>query len=264
MTLRAGHFFHLLSASLAALSLASCSEVPSGVIPPKEMSSLLADIHVGESFVEYNSSTFSTDSAKENLRQSIYRAHGVNDAEVDSSLVWYARHIDVYNEVYEHTIEILEDRQQALGNLIAAQAAISFSGDSVDIWTGSRHVEITPRSPSQGLRFDLPTDSTLRPGDSYTWRIKLLNHEPNISIQWNTVAEYTDGSMEVYSTSTGSRTWHEVSFVTDSTLTLSSLRSSAIVKGPATEFYLDSITLVRKRLSPGSYGFHAHQRKYHR
>lgn len=226
------------------------------------MAELLADMHVGESYIEYNVATFRNDSAKENLRQSIFRAHGVTEAEVDSSLMWYGHHIDTYNDVYNNTLDILKDRQNALGNLIASQAAVSFSGDSVDIWTGSRHVSITPRSPSQGLRFNLPIDSMLQPGDSYTWRIKVLNTEPNVAVKWNTVAQYTDGTVETYYTSTSSRTWHESTFVTDSTLTLKSLSASATLSGPATEFTLDSINLIRRRLDPNRYRFHNYQKSY--
>ncbi len=256
---------HIISAAVAGcllLFVAACTRVPSGVIPPDEMAELIADMHVGESYIEYNVASFRSDSAKENLRQSIFRAHGVTEAQVDSSLLWYGHHIDTYNDVYLNTLDILKERQNALGNLIAAQASISFSGDSVDIWTGSRHVNITPRSPAQGLRFNLPVDSMLRPGDSYTWRIKMLNTEPNVSIKWNTVAEYTDGTIETYSTTSSARSWHETTFVTDSTLILRSLRASAMVSGPATEFSLDSIMLVRRRLSPNQYRFHSYQKTY--
>lgn len=245
-----------------AATLCACSKVPPGVIPPDDMSELLADIHVGESFAEYNMSKFHTDSARENLRQSVYRRHGVTEAEVDSSFAWYGHHIDVFNDVYARTVEILEDRQKSLGNLIASQASVSFTGDSVDIWTGSRHVEISPRSPAQGLRFDLTADSTLHPGDSYTWRLKMLNTEPNITVKWNTVAEYTNGTVETYSTSTNSRTWHETTFVTDSTLVLSSIRATAMVSGGASDFSIDSISLVRRRLNPVTYRFHLYQKRY--
>lgn len=245
-----------------SLLLGGCSRVPSGVIPPDEMSRLLADIHVGESYVEYNPSTFSSDSAKENLRQSIFRAHGVTEAEVDSSLAWYGHNIKLYNDVYEHTLEILEERRNSLGNLIASQSSRSFSGDSVDIWTGSRHVEISPRSPAQGLRFDLAADSMMQPGDSYTWRIKLLNTEPNVGLHWVTVAEYSDGLVETNYNSSYSRSWHENTFVTDSTRTVTALRSSAMVDGPAVSFTLDSIMFIRRRLQPDTYRSHIHNKKY--
>jgi len=245
-----------------SLIVAACTRVPSGVIPPDEMAELLADMHVGESYIEYNVASFRSDSTKENLRQSIFRAHGVTEAEVDSSLMWYGHHIDTYNDVYLNTLDILKERQNALGNLIASQATVSFSGDSVDIWTGSRHIRITPRSPAQGLRFNLPIDSMLKPGDSYTWRMKVLNTEPNVSIKWNTVAEYTDGTVETYATSSSARSWHEATFVTDSTLTLRSLRASAMISGPASEFSLDSIMLIRRRLNPNQYRFHSYQKTY--
>ncbi len=244
------------------LALESCRRVPSGVIAPEEMARLLADIHVGESYTEYHSSTFSTDSAKENLRQSIFRAHGVTEAEVDSSLAWYGHNIPVYNDVYERTVEILEERNKSFGNLIAAQAMVSFAGDSVDIWTGSRHVDITPRSPAQGLRFDLPADSMMQPGDSYTWRIKVLNTEPNVAVHWSVVAEYADGTVETQANSSYSRTWHVNTFVTDSSRTITALRALATVDGPAQDFTLDSITFVRRRLSPDTYRSHIHNKRY--
>lgn len=252
----------LCLAALAALSLGSCSGVPPGVIPPERMSELIADIHVGESYVDYNGSSFCTDSARERLRQSIYRRHGVTEAEVDSSLAWYGHNIDVYNDVYTHSIEILENRRDKLGKSLTSQASVSVDGDSVDIWTGSRHVDITPRSPAQEIRFDIMPDSTNHRGDSYVWRIKVLNTEPNVTVRWNTVAEYTDGAVDTYTTTSSSRTWHESKFVTDSMRTLKALRGSAALSGPAATFTLDSITLVRRRLDPVTYRFHSYQKHY--
>lgn len=123
-----------VAAALAVLALSACSKVPSGVIAPEEMAQLLADIHTGESVIDMNRMEFSSDSAKQAYKQSVYARHGVTAEQVDSSFGWYGRNISQYMEVYDRTIEILDRRLIETGNRIAADAALSIAGDSVDVW----------------------------------------------------------------------------------------------------------------------------------
>ncbi len=226
------------------------------------MASLVADTHLAESIVDYNPSDFPTDSSRVAFQAEVYGAYGYTPEQVDASLQWYGRHLRLYNEVYEQAIAILEDRRRNVGAEAAAIANRVYAGDSVDIWPLPRHVVINPRSPAQGVRLDIPVDSTMRPGDVYTWRAKMLNTEPNVQIRWSMLAVYDDGSVDTYSASTNIGAWRQFDFATDSTRRLTALRGAAMLEGPATVFTLDSISLVRRRLDPANSHIHAKNKSY--
>ena len=166
-----------VAAALAVLALSACSKVPSGVIAPEEMAQLLADIHTGESVIDMNRMEFSSDSAKQAYKQSVYARHGVTAEQVDSSFGWYGRNISQYMEVYDRTIEILDRRLIETGNRIAADAALSIAGDSVDVWPNPRFITFNSHMPSRFATFSFAADENWEPGDSYTWRAKFFRSE---------------------------------------------------------------------------------------
>ena len=135
-----------------------CKKVPSDVIAPDDMAALMADIHTAEAVVEMNHASYNNDSLKLTMRQSVYMRHGVNSAQVDSSIAWYGRNIKYYMEVYDKTIEILEHRLIETGNRIAADNALSIAGDSVDVWPNARFISINDRLPSRMITFSFGRD----------------------------------------------------------------------------------------------------------
>lgn len=250
-----------LLCATALMAPASCTSVPGDVIPPRDMAPLIADTHLAESIIDYVPSDFPTDSVRQALKHEVYSAHGFTDEQVDASLLWYGRHLNVYNEVYDEAIAILERRQEQLAAQTSS-SAIVYVGDSVDIWSLPRHVQISPRSPAQGMRVDIPVDAEMQPGDVYTWRAKMLNTEPNVQLRWSMLAVYDDGTVETYSSSSNVGAWRQFEFGTDSTRQLRALRGAAMVEGPATVFALDSISLTRRRLNPATRAVHARNRIY--
>ena len=135
----------LLSTVMACMVLCACNKVPSEIIQPDEMALLMADVHTSESVIELNWDQFRSDSAKQVLKESVYAAHGVSAEQVDSSLAWYGRNITYYMDVYDNTIAILEKRLIERGNKVAAAAAMSIAGDSVNVWDRSElHADLRP------------------------------------------------------------------------------------------------------------------------
>lgn len=240
-----------LTISLCLLSVA-CSKVPSDVIKPHAMARLLADVHTGESIVELERTRYYTDSMKQVMKQSVLRRHGVTSEQFDSSLAWYGRNIKEYMEVYDETIEILEHRLIETGNRVAAENALSIAGDSVDVWPNPRYITINDRTPSKILTFNFARDPNWERGDNYTWRVKLFN-APQDS-RWTIGAQYADGTMEYVSSTAGGDGWKEIKFQTDSML--DPVRIFGYFDGnnrPGSDLRLDSIEMVRKRVSPNLY-----------
>lgn len=244
----------LLETSLVVLALCcSCSDVPSGIIGHEDMAQLMADVHTGESVVEMNRRQYPTDSTKKAFRDAIYARHGYDEAKVDSSIAWYGRNISHYMEVYDRTIEILEHRLIESGNRIAAEAAMSMSGDSVDVWSAPRYFSITDKSPSQTLTFNYGRDPNWERGDMYTWRAKFFNN-PEDGSSWVVVAEYADGSIEYISQNVGGDGWKEINMLTDSLN--DATRIYGYLSTPSrrgTALGIDSIEMVRKRVDKERY-----------
>ncbi len=244
---------------LALIAVFGCRRTPGHVIGPDDMAEIMADLNMAEAVVETNYATFPNDSVRNVLRQSVYMSHGVTEAQFDTSMVWYGRNIDRYIEMCERTVEILEERQQKLGAQMADRMAVSVSGDSVDVWQSSHYLNLNRRMPSQIVYFTLSADDNWQRGDYYTWRMKMINGEP--SMRWGFMAEYDDGSVETLNISTPGRDWTEASFYTDSTKTMKEIRGYADF-GEQTGLYVDSISLVRKRLAPGKYSSRYRQRRF--
>lgn len=89
----------------ALVASVGCNRVPGHVIPPDDMAEIMADLNTAEAVAETNHAMFPNDSTRRVLRQSIYMAHGITEADFDSSMMWYGRNIDRYVEMCELTIE---------------------------------------------------------------------------------------------------------------------------------------------------------------
>ena len=242
------------------LSLAvACSKVPGYVIPPNEMAGILADIHVGEAVIELNRTDYRTDSAKMVMLQSVLAKHNVSKHDLDTSFNWYGHNISYYMEVYDKTIDLLERRVAETGNRIAAEN-ISIAGDSVDVWNSAPFITFNNMSPSRFVTFSLNADENWERGDSYTWRAKFTNNTEN-SI-WGIMADYDDGSMEIFTSELSGDGWRELRFISDSTKTTTRVYGYINAKPRGmTSIWADSLMLIRNRLDQESYRQHYRQQR---
>lgn len=238
--------------------MGGCSSRPDEVISHRKMVDLMVDIHKGEAFAEANSQMFRADSTKMVLRQSILRKHGVTAEQFDSSLMWYGRHTDELTELYGEVIDRLESDMNSIN---VAHASTSFAGDSINAWTESNFYVLSDASPSHILKFLLPSDENWQPGDSYTWQFKTLNqHDNGVMALY---MDYDDGSTEMITSDFNHDGWQRL------TITADSLRNPVNVYGfttfeikPSESLYLDSVSLVRKRLSKEQYRYRFRQRTF--
>ncbi len=248
-----------IAAIAVLLITAACKSVPSYVIDPNDMAAILADIHIGESVIEVNRQDYRTDSAKQVMLQSVLELHGYTQQDLDTSYVWYGHNINKYMDVYDKTIEILERRLAETGNRIAAEN-ISIAGDSVDVWSNQPQLAINYLSPTQILTFSLSGDENWERGDSYTWRAKSVNSSDDSN--WGIAAEYQDGSIEIINSTFGTEGWNELKFISDSTKTAVRLYGYLnTVPRTRTTMFIDSIMLIRNRVSPETYNQHYRQQR---
>jgi hypothetical protein len=247
--------------AVGVLALTACRRVPGEVIAPDEMAMLLADIHVGDAVVEQNRRDYGSDSVKMLLKQSILARHGVDGERFDSSLSWYAHNPEIYLEVYDKTIEILQTRMNENDAQIAG--SLSVVGDSVDLWGGARFLAVSDLSATKYVTFNIEADENSEQGDRYTWRGKFVN---NISkTRWGIAATYSDGTVEVLDAEADKDGWNEIEFVSDSTLHPEKIYGYMEVQSrPGMTTWIDSIQLVRNRKNPASYRHRYSLRTYRR
>lgn len=222
------------------------------------MAEVLADLYIAESVVEMNRHQYTSDSSRRLLKQSVLARHGYTTEDFDTSMVWYGHNYSIYNDVSDHAIEILEKRSAEAGTALM-EANASFYGDSVDIWGASRYALINRRVPSRYIKFDIECDENSELGDIYTWRVKLFDDMAR-SVRWFMLANYSDSTTEYLSSTTSSMGWNEISFFTDSTRTLNDISGyfeiitdRDLEAGKIKDIWLDSISLVRKRVNPDGY-----------
>lgn len=234
-----------------------CSSRPGGVLSKGDMAELLADIHQAEGVVETERNLYSSDSSRRVLREAIYRRHGVTAEQVDSSMMWYGRHIEDYMEVYDNVIEILQDRLE-IANAVSARTAgsgdnnrpqvsvVSMEGDSVDVWTGPRFRRFYDISGSDYITYRVNRDFNWETGDVYTLNIKAINPHSPITVVM--IAEYRSGEPSVAHSTISTNGWADLRLPLDRDREAQSLAVSiSYDPAPSEVFYVDSISLVRKR-----------------
>lgn len=246
----------------ASMITGGCNPAPEGVLSPEEMAQLLADIHTGESVSSTERRTFSNDSIKRLLKQSILMKHGLTTEEFDSSLMWYGQHIDTYTKVYDRVIEILEDRIDELEKDGAYNAnddgsnmlsGIEFDGDSVDVWTSQRSAILSEHSPSTVIPFHLVSDQNWERGDRYV--LSMTTHGLNGPLNVNIAVEYFDGSVDYASSMYVGDGARSLKLPLDSTKNAHYVFGNIILQPqPGNKVYMDSISLYRVRMAPYNAG----------
>lgn len=228
----------------------SCRKTPDGVIPPDEMSDLLADLHKGDAVVELRSGVYVEDSLKKALKQSILAKHGVTQADLDSSMMWYGHNLPLYVEVYDNAIAKLEDEMKETQKASAAklqQVQIVVDGDSVNIWPGVKNRRFSSEMASNYITFNLQSDRNWEPGDSYELRSKLIDARGPAT--FTLAVDYTDGTSEYYTESPQGNGWQKLNLFLNSEKTASRIYGviNYVPGGKDDVAYIDSISLTRMR-----------------
>lgn len=157
--------------------LSSCSENRrADVLPPAKLESVLYDYHLAQVIV---SDLPTNQRYKKDLYfEYLYDKHGVTQADVDSSLAYYARYPEGLSDIYIKLSKRIEAdilRMESEGKPIKAHESKAVVGDSVDLWYDARVVQMAS-SPLANNRyfFTIPTDTNFKVGDRLTWSGKAV------------------------------------------------------------------------------------------
>lgn len=244
------------------LALSSCSKTPDYVISESDMAELIADIHEADAVITFEKDSYSTDSAKMALRNSVFSRHGITEEQFDTSLVWYGHNLDIYSEVYEEAIDILKERQkEIIAEAKEAGERMTLSGDSVDIWTSGRHTIFDRKRVGDyaQLSFSINADENNRAGDRYEWRFILYALDGGDALIG---VDYSDGSSEYHTQKVKPEETTKMTLQSDSTLHVSRIYGYLLYTMKDEDaVFADSIMLYRSRLNKERYNYHNFQRK---
>lgn len=163
-----GWCFCLLLCSMVACKV----ERPDTIISDAKMEKVLYDYHIAKAMGE---ELLHNDAYKRVLyMESVYKKHGITQAEFDSSMVWYARNPEVLSKIYEKVSERLKAQKEIIDELVAIhdnKPQESIPGDSVDVWFGQRTLQLTGMPLDNHLSFTIPSDSNFQDRDSLCWSV---------------------------------------------------------------------------------------------
>ena len=263
---------HLVASLFVAFilcALVACDRAPSGVIPESKMEKIVVDLGLAEAYIESHFDQFPDDSSRLVLKQSVFMKYGVTPEMYDSSLVWYARNMDVYIKVYDNAIGRLQRMRDKTSNEAEKSSMMAMNemdqqpvhrvydnkGDSADLWQGPRRWIFTPGMKSGFIPFDIEPDKEYAMGDRYTVQFKLK--PVRSSFKLHLAVEYQDGASTtalLYACNDG---WNELVLQSDSTRMVRRIYGFIgydMVKGDVA--YVDSLAMLRTHVDSHTYMAH--------
>ena len=179
-----------LIAGLALMT--SCGkEIPSDIIQPEQMESVLYDYHLAMGINQNSKNT-----EKEAQKQFVFQKHGVTEAEFDSSMVWYTREsvelMDIYtnlekrfNRELKHVERLLEIRNEAGTRTFE-------SGDTVDVWRKENLYWLAKTPINSHLTFEIKADTTFHGKDAFSWDMEYFFMKPGEAVMGMSVIYEND------------------------------------------------------------------------
>lgn len=153
-----------------------------GIIPEKKLITLLADLEVAEAY-----SRMAADSrfqGRDSIGLAVLKSYGYTPDQLDSTLGWYGKNVDLYQELYAKVERELDHKMKEVSkNLVNKDV-----GDQNELWTFPTHAAIGSDGMAGALTFSIPTLG-ITPGDVVVWRM----HPVQGNVEVLLGAEYQDG-----------------------------------------------------------------------
>lgn len=250
--------------SLILLSVA-CSKAPDYVIKESDMADLMADMYKAEAMVEDKNTTFNNDSMRMMARQSVLKKHNITQEKFDTSLIWYAHHLEVYNKVYDDVIEQLDNEFKELskgdftsvavvsgGDIKPSVPRYRSVGDTADIWGRNRTWVLLPGFAQNVITFDMKPDKENIKGDKYELAFKLINMRRSMKVYIG--VDYKDGSTSYSYRRVSSDGWKNCPLQSDSTREVKRIYGYMTYDSQDRHaVFVDSVELLRTHLDRSTY-----------
>jgi hypothetical protein len=161
----------LLAFGFVALLVGCKPGTPSQYIQPDDMEDILVDYHLAKAMADNYDGPYEERAYQQALYiEAVMRKHGVTKAEFDSSLVYYYRRADRFDEMYKEVADRLEELALTHGATegeIGKYSSLSSTGDTANIWSERSRLALVPTPPYNRWPFEIAVDSAFYKGDSF-------------------------------------------------------------------------------------------------
>lgn len=238
----------LIVGILGTALLSSCDRRPEGVLSDKEMVELMTDMQLAEAYADVAGKGGDYSSMKARLSEGVLSAHGVTQAQLDSSLLWYGKNIDEYNELFKKVDKQLDSRRR---HLLAGSGIEKTDPMEGSLWPYPQHMSISKLGDSDNIRFSIPASDIIGKGDAITWKMHLHS---GYDLKGMLGVDYSDGSSSIASRSLSGSQNIEMRLQTDSSRMPVRLYGVLRVRQESSlPIYADSILLLHSPLDTNKY-----------
>jgi len=154
---------------MALMLCAGCKpSVPNKYIQPDDMADMLYDYHLALAVAQGDYGNGDDTLQSRVTKLAVLRKYAVSEADFDSSMVYYMRHSERMQKIYESITDRLNDEAQAQGLTGSDANRYSFSTnstDTVNIWRGNMAVTLSQYAPFNLSSFEITADTTFHRGD---------------------------------------------------------------------------------------------------
>jgi hypothetical protein len=140
--------------------------VPREYIQPDDMEDILFDYSLADGITKSQDSKDTIQLRV--LRIAILKKYKVTEAEMDSSMIYYLRHTEQMQKIYENLADRLsrEARAQGISGSEINSSAGAMIGDTTNIWTGDRAIVLSQYKPFNVQSYSFVADSSYHKGDN--------------------------------------------------------------------------------------------------
>ena len=162
---------------IALVVLVSCAPgTPKQYLQPDELEDILYDLYLAQGMVYQGDDHKQYDYNRVLYHAAVLKKHGITQAQLDSSMVYYYKRADRLEDIYKRLTKRLGEDALDLGATegeVNQYSRVSASGDTANIWKGDVAAVLLPFPMHNRLEFDIKTDSASREGDAYVLNMML-------------------------------------------------------------------------------------------
>lgn len=163
---------------ISAFYLTSCKvKRPDTVLSDAQMEAILYDYHIAKTMGEQL--PYNENYKRKLYLESVFKKHGITEAEFDTSMVWLTHNPEVLRDIYEKINERLKAEKENIDNLIAIhdnKPKESKAGDSIDVWAWQKVYQLTGMPFDNKVVFNLPSDINFQNRDTLRWNMRFHFH----------------------------------------------------------------------------------------
>ena len=162
----------ILLSSILVLWLSCKPGVPNHILSEREMQDILYDYHIAKGLANQKSSD-SISYYTHFYQKKVFDKYGIDEAEFDSSMIWYSRHTKRLSNIYKKLAERMGSSSEVVpGSNFLASGESSADGDTLNMWPLTNSVMIHSKGMNYSV-FREKTDTLIHPGDRLLWKFSM-------------------------------------------------------------------------------------------